>query len=87
MLEKIAVVIVDDPRKVEAFYGWLRRNRRRVVGISDNRGCGCCVDMFDIVLDEQAEVMPCETSGNFNSKSILYGEERDKVLSELLDEH
>lgn len=86
MIEKIAVICVDNPRECDSFYDWLERNRQHIIGISENRGCGCCVDMFEIVLDDQAEVMPCEASGKFDSKSVRYGDERDQVLSELLNE-
>ena len=85
MIEKIAVILVDDPHECDSFYDWLERNRRHVIGISENRGCGCCIHMFEIVLDDQAEVMPCESSGKFDSQSIRYGEERDFILSELFD--
>lgn len=77
--------MVDANDEVSAFYNWLSRNRGRVVGISENRGCGCCVDCFDIVIEDGTEEMPCNSSGTFESDRILYGEEMERVLSDLLE--
>ncbi len=59
-MERLAVICVDCPEEVSEFYGWLRRNRSHIIGISENRGCGCCVDIFNIVIDDVAEPMPGE---------------------------
>ena len=41
-------VVVDDPGEVEAGRKWLAANRRRLTRVSENRGCGCCVDLWDV---------------------------------------
>ena len=85
MINKIAVIVVDANDEVSAFYKWLASNRGRVVGISANKGCGCCVDCFDIVIEDGTEEMPCNPDGTFESDSILYGEEMELVLTDLLE--
>jgi hypothetical protein len=80
--QHIAVVCVDDVDEVTTFVDWLRRNRPLIVGISENRGCGCCVDMFDVLVDDRAEPMPCSASGDFDKSTILFGDEGDRVLNQ-----
>jgi hypothetical protein len=48
-------VIVDDPEKVKTAEEWLSANSDRLDYISENRGCGCCVDLYD--LEGPAEVI------------------------------
>lgn len=38
----------------ERFDDWLARWRHMLVSCSDNDGCGCCVDMYDLEAPEQA---------------------------------
>ena len=88
-LPKIAVVAVDlpddEPNEVVAFYGWLSRNRRRVLGISKNEGCGCCVDIFNVELEDGVEEMPCESSGECNGSSLKFGPEKDNIIDVALE--
>jgi len=41
-------VIVDDPASVRAAKDWLAANRHQLEYISENYGCGCCVDLYDL---------------------------------------
>ena len=41
-------VIVNDCGEVEAGRKWLATNRRCLTRVSENRGCGCCVDLWDV---------------------------------------
>lgn len=84
MIERIAVICVDCSEEVDVFYGWLKRNRRHIVGISENRGCGCCVDCFHIIVDDKAESMPGDAGGSFESNAVRFGSDRDLLLEELL---
>ncbi|MBA4147473.1 MAG: hypothetical protein H0X66_05105 [Verrucomicrobia bacterium] len=88
-LRRIAVVAIDlpadEPNEVAAFYGWLSRNRGRVLGISDNEGCGCCVDIFNLELEDGVEEMPCESSGEFISSALKYGHEKDNIIDAALE--
>lgn len=79
------MILADRENEVAEFFGWLRRNRCHVLGMSDNTGCGCCVLAFDIVVDECAEPIPFSGRGNFTAERVLYGLERDELLAEWLD--
>jgi hypothetical protein len=41
-------IAVDDPADVEAGEQWLAANRERLDFVSENYGCGCCVDLYDL---------------------------------------
>jgi hypothetical protein len=54
-------VDVGNPDEIAAFAGWLERWRTRAT-VSENKGCGCCVNIWDIdtpreALDELPEVL------------------------------
>jgi hypothetical protein len=83
-MERIAVICVDSAEEVGEFYAWLQRNRSHIIGISENLGCGCCVDMFNIVIDNVAEPMPGEAGGAFERDTVCFGANRDQLLDELL---
>lgn len=82
---KIAVIAVDQEDEVASFYAWLARNRAHVFAISENKGCGCCVDMFDLELEDGAEPMPCEADGEFDAASLRFEQERDAIISAVLE--
>ncbi len=82
-LQKIACVDVD-PVAIRSFCEWLNRNRRHIIGISECSGCGCCVDIFELVIAAAAEPMPCESGGDFNADAVRYGADRDPILSDYL---
>jgi len=42
------IVAVDQPTEVADFDAWLATNASRLTYISDNTGCGCCVDIYDV---------------------------------------
>lgn len=48
-------IAVDEPDEVEEGARWLVENRHRLAFISENYGCGCCVDLYD--LEAPAEVL------------------------------
>lgn len=48
-------IAVDEPAEAQAGEQWLSENRARLDFISENRGCGCCVDLYD--LEGPAEVL------------------------------
>ena len=86
-MNKISVIVlVDRPDEVTAFYGWLRRNRSHIVGISENEGCGCCVDIYSLVVNEEAEVMPLASSDRIDEVSVRFGIDRDAILCVILGE-
>ncbi|MFT3880071.1 MAG: hypothetical protein QM703_10485 [Gemmatales bacterium] len=42
------IVEVDQPDEVRALAMWFERWRDRLASVSDNTGCGCCVDIWDV---------------------------------------
>ncbi len=42
------VASVDHPDEVRTVAGWFDRWRDRLVAVSENTGCGCCVDIWDV---------------------------------------
>jgi hypothetical protein len=48
MARESICVIVDDPGSVKAAEEWLTANRSRLDFLSENQGCGCCVDLYDL---------------------------------------
>lgn len=52
------LVEADDAGRVAAAEAWFARWRPRLAYCSDNRGCGCCVDIWnvDALADAVAEL-------------------------------
>ncbi len=49
------IVAVDQPDEVQAVAAWFERWRPRLAAVSENTGCGCCVDIWDV--DAPAEAL------------------------------
>ncbi len=69
-------IAVDEPAEVEAGDKWLAANRERVNFVSENNGCGCCVDMYD--LEGPAEVLATipetiRSSSDWSAGAALHG--------------
>ena len=45
---------LDAPGERELLNSWLDRWRGRLLALSENRGCGCCVDIFEVTGPEEA---------------------------------
>lgn len=41
-------IAVDEPAEVEAAEQWLSVYRDQLDFVSENYGCGCCVDLYDL---------------------------------------
>lgn len=48
------IVAVDQPEEVRAVAEWFERWRDHLAAVSDNTGCGCCVDISDVEGPEEA---------------------------------
>lgn len=48
------IVAVDYPDEVAAAEAWFARWRPRLFYCSENTGCGCCVDIWDVDAPEEA---------------------------------
>ena len=42
------VVAVDEPDEVRVVSDWFARWRVALSSVSDNTGCGCCADIWDV---------------------------------------
>ena len=78
--QKLAIVDVHQPDEEAAFHGWLTRNRDRVLAISDNGGCGCCVHIFRLELPDDIEPMPSEGGGELESLPLHHASARDEII-------
>ena len=47
-------VDVDEPDEVAVVEAWLNNWRDKVAYLSANRGCGCCVDLYEVEGSEVA---------------------------------
>jgi hypothetical protein len=69
-------IAVDEPAEVEAGECWLSANRDRLDFISENYGCGCCVDLYD--LEAAPEIIasipePIRSNSDWTSRKAMYG--------------
>ena len=48
------IVAVDKPAEVQAVEGWLSRWAPKLTHHSQNHGCGCCVDIWEIEAPAEA---------------------------------
>jgi hypothetical protein len=69
-------IAVDEPAEVEAGERWLSANRDRLDFISENYGCRCCVDLYD--LEAMPEVLasipePIRASSDWTSGRAMHG--------------
>jgi hypothetical protein len=73
------------PRPDNAFERWLREHRQEVLAISDNHGCGCCVDIYVIEFRAPVDV-PAEIGGpdEADDTPLFSGEERNIILDRCL---
>jgi len=51
----------DEPETLAVFEAWMQKWRPRLTRISQNYGCGCCVDLYDVEgPDEAIDAIPEE---------------------------
>ena len=48
------IIAVDRPDEVATAEAWFLRWRPELTRVSDNQGCGCCVDIFTVEGSETA---------------------------------
>jgi hypothetical protein len=48
------VVAIDDPAELDAVASWFYRWSEQILHRSDNHGCGCCVDIWEIEASAEA---------------------------------
>lgn len=78
------VIVVDDIEKTE-FQDWLQKNKAEILGISENSGCQCCIDIFTIELADTTEKLLAFTRVEGDHHPKLYeGLEKDRIINEYL---
>ena len=48
------ILAADAPKEMQAFELWIEQWRSQLSHISPNRGCGCCVDIFEVEGTEES---------------------------------
>lgn len=86
-------VIIEVEVKAESddFKHWLQRYSNEIIAISENGGCGCCVDIYTIEATENAE--PLATFNSIDSHQVdsheavaLYeGLEKNRIINDYLN--
>lgn len=84
--EKVVIVSLDEKNEVNEFYQWLRRHKNKIHAISDNEGCGCCVDLFYIIMESDTGKIPSESTTHFETNNLIYGNAKDLLIDELTNE-
>ena len=46
--------LTDEPEEVAVVNAWLTRWRSRFAYVSDNEGCGCCVNLYRVDASQEA---------------------------------
>ena len=66
MARATLIVEVDKPEEVAAMEAWFTRWQARLTHQSDNLGCGCCVDIWQIEAPQEAidELPPALCAGD-----------------------
>lgn len=80
-------ISVDAPEEEPAFAAWLRANAAHVRRVSTNTGCGCCVLLYDLELEEGAAPLPSALSAqsSWTAEGAFSGEDStvEAVLAQL----
>jgi len=66
MTKATIIVAVDDPAEVASVEAWFSCWRERLVHVSENHGCGCCVDVWQVegLAEAIGEIPPQAFVGN-----------------------
>jgi hypothetical protein len=66
MTRATLIVDVDRPEEVAAAEAWFARWQSRLAHCSDNFGCGCCVDIWQVDAPREAidQLPPAALAGN-----------------------
>ena len=80
-----AIIDVGDDAAYDAFYDWLETHQNKIEAISDNEGCGCCIDLYYIGLPgevEKEDFLSPATSA-VDSVKLHYGTMKDRIIDEI----
>ncbi len=81
---EIAVIDAGVDIQEEKFWDWIEQHRDKLVAISEDKGCGCCVHMWYLVLEDDCPPNPFPSTGEFSDSDVCFGAERDALLDEHL---
>lgn len=82
------IIDVNDKAEWDAFEDWLKKYQNAVVGISENSGCGCCVDIFTIeVLESATPLAMFGQAATNQAVELHYGLEKNHFINDYLNHH
>ncbi|MEW7278865.1 hypothetical protein ABW636_09735 [Aquimarina sp. 2201CG1-2-11] len=55
MIKRKEFIVIVERNNQDILYNWIDKYRHLLVFISENKGCGCCVDIFEI--EGEAEIV------------------------------
>jgi len=80
------VIDVSDNAECKVFEDWLKRYQNEIIGISENSGCGCCVNIFTVELLDGA--IPLAMFNQVETDQALemrYGLEKNLLINDYLN--
>lgn len=80
------IIEVDNNAECEAFEDWLKKYQNEIIGISENSGCGCCVNIFALELLDS--VKPLAMFNQVEADQALemhYGLEKNHLINDYLN--
>lgn len=71
-MPKTTVIIhADSPEEMKAFDSWLNTWQSSLASISENQGCGCCTNIFELdASDEAIDALPYQIVGAGNLEDL-----------------
>ena len=80
------IVDVNDNTECVAFENWLKKYQNAVIGISENSGCGCCVDIFTMEVLDSAEPLTIFSQIETDQALEMYYElEKNHLINDYLN--
>ncbi|WP_205410236.1 hypothetical protein [Aquimarina longa] len=61
MIKRREFIVEAEKDNQDILYDWISKNRNQLVYVSNEKGCGCCVSIFEIEGEEEiVETFPME---------------------------
>ena len=80
------IVDVNDKAESDGFEAWLQQYQNEVIAISENSGCGCCVNIFTIEVTDNAQPFPIFAQADLDKfVELHYGLEKNRIINDYLN--
>lgn len=80
----ILLTQTDEEAVCEAFYLWIADQRSQIIGISENHGCGCCVDLYYLRAEDELTVPEDYLSGGIiETEKMHFGDKKEEILDSI----